>query len=158
MIQNLSRQPYRTRNGIQTRKFENPEESKYMSGGIVDVKVEQEEVSVTFLDTSGLPCQAPVSTANAIVKLQDEDNIKLESNASAMSGLRKKRRLVVEVVVPTLERLKLDKKNVEDEVKKLFKVSNPQQSISCVLMTVSLNLLLVCSSSQSLRERSQLLI
>ena len=154
MIQNLSRQPHRTWNAIQTRKIENPEESKYMSGGIVDVKVEQEEVSVTFLDTSGLPCQAPVSTANAIVKLQDEDNIKLESNASAMSGPRRKRRLVVEVVVPTLERLKLDKKNVEDEVKKLFKVSNPD----CVLMTVSLNLLLVCSSSQSLRERSQLLI
>ena len=99
-----------------------------MSGGIANVKVEQEEVSVTLLDTSGLPCQAPVSTANAIVKLQDEDDIKLDSNASAMSGPRKKRRLVMEVVVPTLERLKLDKKNVEDEVKKLFKVSNPSHA------------------------------
>jgi len=58
------------------------------------------------------------------VKLQDEDDIKLESNASAMPGPQKKRRLV-EAVVPTLERLKQDKKNVEDEVKKLFKVSNP---------------------------------
>ena len=92
---------------------------------IVDVKAEQEEISVTFLDVSGSTCQAPVSTGDPIVKLQDEDDIKPYSNASAMSGPRKKRRLVVGVVVSTLERLKLDKKNVEDEVKKLFKVSNP---------------------------------
>ncbi len=92
-------------------------EKRESSSGVIDVKSEQEEISVTFPDTSGLPCYAPVST---------EEDIKLDSNAST-SAPQKKRRLIMEVVLPTLERLKLEKKSVEDEVKKLFKVRNPNR-------------------------------